>query len=404
MESTAVKHDQVLIDMIEYAHAPREFSTKAYDRARLLLLDSFGCAIESLQHPAVAKMIGPYIEGTTVPHGCRLPGTSIEEDYVKAAFDFGVLIRYLDHNDCLTGVEWGHPSDNIGAIVPVMDQLCRSASASLRGDSTCPPTTVKTLLEAIIKAYDIEGCFQVANCFNAVNMDHTILVKVTSMAVLTWLCGLSKTQAIVRILAIYSKALGQAYRHKQGKSPIEPVANESYLFNVFHMMGLTSQAGGLFSKDYLEVVQRFWIAVADHELTHSTSTLLMAGSALADPLSCVISGITAGYGILHLGAIEASYRNLGAIGSVSNVASMLESVKRKETRLMGLGHRIYKKLDPRMPVVRECLAQLERLGHRDPLMDVSVEIERQVTTDSWFTSRRLCVNPDLYQAFIFTSL
>lgn len=178
-------YDQVLVDIIRYVYHYRIKSSESFSRARMLLLDAFGCAIESLDDVNVRKMLGPPIPDTIVPNGFRLPGTTLQLDPVKGAFDFATMIRYLDHNDALGGVEWGHPSDNLGAIVAVMDYLSRSSGR--QPVPNAPPMNIQTLLVAMIKAYEIQGCFQIANSFNAVSIDHTILVKVACTAVVSWL-------------------------------------------------------------------------------------------------------------------------------------------------------------------------------------------------------------------------
>ena len=154
-------------------------------------------------------MLGPVVAGTTVPNGFRLPGTSHQLDPVKGAFDLGTLIRYLDHNDAFPGAEWGHPSDNLGALLSVADWLSRTnTSAAMPIDSggdihspsrTPPPTTMRTLLSAQIKAYEIQGCLQELNSFNAVGLDHTILVKIASTASVSWLLGLSEHQTLAAL-------------------------------------------------------------------------------------------------------------------------------------------------------------------------------------------------------------
>lgn len=191
-------YDQVLVDIVQYVYHHDIQNPESFARARTLLLDAFGCAIESLDDQSLRRIIGPPVPGTVVPDGFRLPGTTIQLDPVKGAFDFGTMIRYLDHNDALGGVEWGHPSDNLGALVPVMDWLSRS-SPRTQVSPPGPPLTIQTLLVAMIKAYEIQGCFQVANSFNAVSIDHTILVKVASTAVLSWLFGLTEQQALAAL-------------------------------------------------------------------------------------------------------------------------------------------------------------------------------------------------------------
>ncbi|MCJ1419859.1 hypothetical protein MMC32_006215 [Xylographa parallela] len=198
--SASRPYDQVLVDTIAYVYHYPIQNPASLARARMLLLDTFGCAMESLSHPAVRRIIGPPVPGTVVPAGFHLPGTDIVEDPVKGAFDFGTMIRYLDHNDALGGVEWAHPSDNLGAIVAVMDWLSRTSAADARARNTVgPPQTVDTLLVAMIKAYEIQGCFQTANSFNAVGIDHTILVKVAATAVCAWLLGLTEEQALAAL-------------------------------------------------------------------------------------------------------------------------------------------------------------------------------------------------------------
>ena len=200
MSAHSHEPDKVLVDMIDYVYDYEISQESSLKRARLLLLDSFGCAIESLGDPSVRALIGPYVPGTIVPDGFRLPGTLIVEDAVKGAFDFGTMIRYLDHNDALGGTEWGHPSDNLGAIVAVMDVLSRRSSASgAHSRAEGRPMTVLTLLRAMIKAYEIEGCFQMANSFNSVGIDHTILVEVATTAVISWLSGLSRQEALAAL-------------------------------------------------------------------------------------------------------------------------------------------------------------------------------------------------------------
>ncbi|KAI9739971.1 MAG: hypothetical protein M1818_005027 [Claussenomyces sp. TS43310] len=186
--------DQVLLDIVKYVYHYEIQSEASFRRARELLIDSLGCAVESLDDRGLRSIIGMPVAGTIVPNGFRLPGTNLELDPVKGAFDLGSMIRYLDHNDALPGAEWGHPSDNLGAILATMDWLARSSSQSVG-----PPMTIRTLLVAMIKAYEIQGCFQIANSFNALGIDHVILIKVASTPILSWLMGLSEDQAVAAL-------------------------------------------------------------------------------------------------------------------------------------------------------------------------------------------------------------
>lgn len=180
-----------------------------------------GCAIETAsKSDECRKLLGPAVPDTIVPDGFRVPGTKLQMDPVKGAFDMGALIRYLDHNDALGGAEWGHPSgmldfsghlevralteaaDNLAAILAVTDWLCR-ASAAGKYIHTGPPLTMKTLLEALIKAYEIQGCYQIKNAFNTFGIDHVILVKLASAAVVSWLLGLTEEQAMATISHVW---------------------------------------------------------------------------------------------------------------------------------------------------------------------------------------------------------
>lgn len=194
LDITAPKYDQVLLDIIQYVYHTPIKSERAYKRARIALLDSLGCVMETLVQSAEAQaMVGPVIAGTTVPNGFKLPGTTFELDPVKGAFDLGALIRYLDHNDAYPGAEWGHPSDNLGAIIAVADWLSRSQAST---NENTRPVTLHDVLTAQIKAYEIQGIFQLKNAFNKRGLDHTILVKVASTAVVAHLMGLPEEQAL----------------------------------------------------------------------------------------------------------------------------------------------------------------------------------------------------------------
>lgn len=188
-------YDKVLLDITKYVFHYQLDSSEAWERARLALLDALGCAIESLHISSeCANMVGPIVPQSIVPNGFRLPGTCHQLDPMKGAFDLGTMIRYLDHNDAYPGAEWGHPSDNIGALLSVADWLSRS-----NGSTQIPPMTMRTLLIAQIKAYEIQGCLQQLNSFNAAGLDHTILVKVASTALVSWLLGLSESQTLAAI-------------------------------------------------------------------------------------------------------------------------------------------------------------------------------------------------------------
>jgi 2-methylcitrate dehydratase len=176
--------DPVLVDLATYAVRFRPESDEAWRTARLCLMDSLGCAMEALNHPECTKLLGPVVPGATMPGGARVPGTAYELDPVQAAFNLGCLIRWLDYNDTWLAAEWGHPSDNFGGILAVADWLSRSRIA--RGQ---PPLTVRDVLAAGIKAYEVQGVLALANAFNRVGLDHVLLVRIASTAVIAAMLG-----------------------------------------------------------------------------------------------------------------------------------------------------------------------------------------------------------------------
>src|SRR6266487_3754887 len=178
--------DQILVDIAEYVVDTAITSEEAFTNARHCLLDALGCGILALRYPECCKLLGPLVPGIIVPHGARVPGTTFELDPVQAAFNISCMIRWLDYNDTWLAAEWGHPSDNIGAILAVADFLSRQKlQASI---------TMQTVLTAIIKAYEIQGCLALTNSFNKVGLDHVLLVKLASTAVVSSLLGANKAQ------------------------------------------------------------------------------------------------------------------------------------------------------------------------------------------------------------------
>ena len=201
--------DQVIADIADYALGYQINSDLAYETAHYCLLDTLGCGLEALEYPACTKLLGPIVPGTVVPHGARVPGTSFQLDPVQAAFNIGAMIRWLDYNDTWLAAEWGHPSDNLGGILAVADWLCRSGAAEGK-----PPLTMRDVLTAMIKAHEIQGCIALENSFNKVGLDHVVLVKVASTAVVCSLLGLSREQTINAIsLAWVDGQSLRTYRH-----------------------------------------------------------------------------------------------------------------------------------------------------------------------------------------------
>ncbi|MCD9029561.1 bifunctional 2-methylcitrate dehydratase/aconitate hydratase [Luteimonas sp. BDR2-5] len=201
--------DQVIVDIVDYVQGFEVTSELAFETARNCLIDTLGCGLEALSYPACTKLLGPLVPGTVVPDGARVPGTPYQLDPVQAAFDIGAMVRWLDFNDTWLAAEWGHPSDNLGGILAVADWISRGNVAAGK-----PPLTMRAVLTAMIKAHEIQGCIALENSFNRVGLDHVVLVKVASTAVVAGLLALPRAQ----MLAAVSQAWvdGQAlrtYRH-----------------------------------------------------------------------------------------------------------------------------------------------------------------------------------------------
>lgn len=201
--------DQVLVDIVDYVRNYEIRSDLAYETARNILIDTLGCGLEALEYPAATKLLGPIVHGTVVPNGAKVPGTQFQLDPVQAAFNIGALIRWLDFNDTWLAAEWGHPSDNLGGILATADWLSRTAVAAGK-----KPLTMRDVLTAIIKAHEIQGVIALENSFNKVGLDHVLLVKVASTAVVAGLMGLTRheTLAAVSLAWVDGQAL-RTYRH-----------------------------------------------------------------------------------------------------------------------------------------------------------------------------------------------
>src|ERR1700746_2000384 len=183
--------DAALVAIADYARNFRIRSASAYDTARYCLMDTLACGFQALKYPACRKLLGPLVPGAVMPGGARVPGPSLEVDAVQAAFNIGTMIRWLDFNDTWLAAEWGHPSDNLGGILAVADYLARQAVMSGR-----TPLTVRELLTAMIKAHEIQGVLALENSFNRVGLDHVLLVRVASTAVVTSLLGGTLEQVV----------------------------------------------------------------------------------------------------------------------------------------------------------------------------------------------------------------
>ncbi len=197
--------DPEMQDIVDYVYDYQVRSEVALRTAWNCLLDTIGCGLEALGYPTCTKLLGPLVPGTSVDRGARVPGTDLELDVVQAAFNIGTAIRWLDFNDTWLAAEWGHPSDNLGAILAVADWLTRSGRRSL---------TIRDVLVAMVKAHEVQGCIALENAFNRVGLDHVVLVKVASTAVACELMGLTREQALnaVSLAWVDGQSL-RTYRH-----------------------------------------------------------------------------------------------------------------------------------------------------------------------------------------------
>ncbi|MEO6927357.1 MAG: bifunctional 2-methylcitrate dehydratase/aconitate hydratase, partial [Rhodanobacter sp.] len=207
--------DQPMLDIADYVTGYTIDSDEAYNTARYMLLDSLACSMLAMKHPACVKHLGPIVPGATLAGGARVPGTNFELDPVQAAYNIGVQTRWLDFNDTWLAAEWGHPSDNLGAILAVADYLSRKAE---REGGT--QITVRDVLGWAIKAHEIQGCYALLNSFNRVGMDHVILVRLASTAVATAMLGGTHEQIVNAVSHswIDNGAL-RTYRHAPNTGP-----------------------------------------------------------------------------------------------------------------------------------------------------------------------------------------
>jgi 2-methylcitrate dehydratase len=201
--------DEVMTDIADYVLNHKITSEEAYNTARLCLMDTLGCGLEALTYPACTKLMGPIVPGAVLPNGARVPGTSHQLDPVTAAFNIGCMIRWLDFNDTWLAAEWGHPSDNLGGILATADYLSRINVAAGK-----KPLVMRDVLTGMIKAHEIQGVIALENSFNRVGLDHVVLVKVASTAVVTTMLGGTRDEVINAISNAWIDGQSlRTYRH-----------------------------------------------------------------------------------------------------------------------------------------------------------------------------------------------
>lgn len=201
--------DQVLVDIADYVLNYEIKNDLAWKTAQYCMLDALGCGLEALTFPACTKMLGSVVPGTIVPNGAKVPGTAYQLDPIQAAFNIGTLVRWLDFNDTWLAAEWGHPSDNLGSILAVADWISRTNISEGKA-----PLTMKSVLEGMIMAHEIQGCIALENSFNKVGLDHVMLVKIASTAVVGKMIGLDRDEVINALsLAFVDGQSLRTYRH-----------------------------------------------------------------------------------------------------------------------------------------------------------------------------------------------
>jgi 2-methylcitrate dehydratase len=207
--------DQVLVEIASFVAAENNPSDEALKIARYCLMDSLGCGLLALQTPACVKRLGPVVPGATLPSGTPIPGTNYRLEPVHAAFNIGCMIRWLDFNDTWLAAEWGHPSDNFGGILAAADYLSRK-----NVEEGSPPLAIREVLIAAIKAYEIQGILALDNAFNRVGLDHVLLVRIATTAVVTQILGGSESQILKSLShAWVDGGALRTYRHAPNTGP-----------------------------------------------------------------------------------------------------------------------------------------------------------------------------------------
>jgi 2-methylcitrate dehydratase len=207
--------DQPMVDIANYVADYIIDSSEAYETAGNMLLDSLATSMLAMKFPDCVKHLGPIVPGAVLPGGARVPGTSYELDPVQAAFAIGTQIRWLDFNDTWLAAEWGHPSDNLGAILATADYLSRKAERE--GGK---PLTVRDVLTWAIKAHEIQGCYALKNSFNRAGLDHVILVRLASTAVVTAMLGGTREQIVTAVSHSWiDNGVLRTYRHAPNTGP-----------------------------------------------------------------------------------------------------------------------------------------------------------------------------------------
>src|SRR5688572_4270023 len=284
MKSKHNPPDKVLTDIADYAVGYKVRTAEAIASARLCMTDAIACALDALDHPACTKPIGPVVPGTAPPHGSRIPGTAYELDPVTATFGFGCMIRWLDENDTFTAAQGSHPSDNLAGILMLADHLSRSRTASGH-----EPLTVRGVLETLVKAYEIQGGLAIENDFKRVGIDHPLLTRVASSAVLTHMLGGSRDEIVNAVSNAFVDSTLATIRHpphagsRKGWSAADATFNGLRLamMAVKGEMGypavLTAKFYGFYDTRFEGKPFRFQRPYGDYVIQHSMFKFVAAG-------------------------------------------------------------------------------------------------------------------------------
>ncbi|MBT3204500.1 MAG: bifunctional 2-methylcitrate dehydratase/aconitate hydratase [Gammaproteobacteria bacterium] len=210
LDASRPDFDQVIQDITDYVmNYDVTQSQEAMETARYCWMDTIGCGLFALKYPACTKMLGPIVPGAGMDNGSRVPGTSYELDPVRAAWNIGAMVRWLDFNDTWLAAEWGHPSDNLGAILALADYQSRSRVA--KGEA---PLTMKDVLVAMVQAHEVQGVIALENCFNRVGLDHVMLVRIASAAVAARMLGCNRDEICTAVSHAWLDGSSlRTYRH-----------------------------------------------------------------------------------------------------------------------------------------------------------------------------------------------
>ncbi|KAK7995577.1 citrate synthase-like protein [Apiospora arundinis] len=298
------------------------------------------------------------------------------------------LFREHDFDTTLYLLIWGHlPTTEEKAAFE--DQLAKAAT---------PPQLVRDVVGNLPRDMDFVSMQLIA--VSAYITADKEMSRSRYQPALTYHQNMKTTDdAITRCIAYIATSIALCYCHIKGVPFHEPQHGLTFVENFLRMIGMADP-----DKTVSRTIDRLWILVADHELSCSTAAFLHTASAMTDPMTSLISGIAAGSGPLHAGAIEICYQGLETLGTVDMVPAYLAAVKAKQFRLFGYGHRVYKTKDPRATLIEELMEEHRDLVNANPLLQVAMEIDRQANTDPYFVERKLKLNADFYACFIYIAL